>query len=140
MREPKRDTSRLQHILDAITCVEEYTSCISEDQLKVDKLRLHATIYNVQIVGEAVYKLSHEFKQQHPDTPWAAIEKMRHILVHDYFRINFDILWDVVKKDLPLLKSQVEHYLSESESSELVSFTWRNARWDGSDEHILNSL
>lgn len=123
MREPKRDTSRLQHILDAIICVEEYTSCISEDQLKDDKLRLHATIYNVQIVGEAVYKLSHEFKQQHSDTPWAAIEKMRHILVHDYFRINFDILWDVVKKDLPLLKSQVEHYLSESESSELVSFT-----------------
>ena len=76
-------------------------------------LHLHATIYNVQIIGEAVYKLSKEFKQQHPQTPWAVIEKMRHILVHDYFRINFEVLWDVVTKDIPLLKSQVLLYLSD---------------------------
>lgn len=74
---------------------------------------LHATIYNVQIIGEAVYKLSPEFKQQHPGTPWAAIEKMRHILVHDYFRINFDVLWDVITKDLPILKVQIEQYIKE---------------------------
>ena len=113
MREPKRDISRLEHILRAIACVEEYTSDLNEDQLKENRLYLHATIYNVQIIGEAVYKLSPEFKQQHPDTPWAAIEKMRHILVHDYFRINFGVLWDVITKDLPILKVQVEQYIKE---------------------------
>ena len=113
MREPERDISRLKHILSAIECVEEYTSSISEEQLKENKLRIHATIYNVQIIGEAVYKLTSDFKLQHPDTPWAAIEKMRHILVHDYFRINFDVLWDVVTKDIPLLKSQVQQYIQE---------------------------
>ena len=106
----------MEHILSAIECVEDYTKEISEQQLKEDKLRLHATIYNVQIIGEAVYKLTADFKQQHPDTPWAAIEKMRHILVHDYFRINFDVLWDVVTKDIPLLKSQVKQYISENKS------------------------
>ena len=113
MREPERDISRLKHILSAIECVEEYTSGISKERLKEDKLHLHATIYNVQIIGEAVYKLTSDFKSQHSDTPWAAIEKMRHILVHDYFRINFDVLWDVVTKDIPLLKSQVQQYIQE---------------------------
>ena len=109
----------MKHILSAIECVEDYTSNISEQQLKEDKLHLHATIYNVQIIGEAVYKLTTEFKQQHPNTPWAAIEKMRHILVHDYFKINFDVLWDVVTKDIPMLKSQVKQYISEINSSDL---------------------
>lgn len=114
MREPERDISRLEHILTAISCVEEYTEGVSEDQLRQDKLCLHATIYNVQIIGEAVYKLTNEFKQLHPDTPWGVIEKMRHILVHDYFKINFDVLWDVVSQDIPKLKSQIEAYIKEN--------------------------
>lgn len=113
MREPERDLSRLEDILSAINCVEEYTNGLSEEQLKEDKLRLHATIYNVQIIGEAIYKLTKEFKQDHPDTPWHLIEKMRHILVHDYFRINFEILWMVIMEDIPLLKEQVTKYISE---------------------------
>ena len=99
MREPERDQSRLEDILSAINCVEEYTKNLTENQLKEDRLRLHATIYNIQIIGEAIYKLTKEFKQEHPDTPWHLIEKMRHILVHDYFRINFDILWIVITED-----------------------------------------
>lgn len=113
MREPERDHSRLEDILSAIKCVEEYTKDLNETQLKEDKLRLHATIYNVQIIGEAVYKLTKEFKQEHPDTPWHLIEKMRHILVHDYFRINFEILWIVIEEDIPLLKEQVMKYMDE---------------------------
>ena len=119
MREPDRDKARLEHILTAINCVEEYTKGISEQQLKDDRLHLHATIYNVQIIGEAVYKLTNDFKQQHPDTPWSIIEKMRHILVHDYFKINFGVLWDVVMKDIPVLKKQVEQYLEECAGSDI---------------------
>ncbi len=111
MREPERDKARLEHILSAIECVEEYTKNISEAQLKEDKLRLHAVIYNVQVIGEAVYKLTNEFKEQNVETPWAVIEKMRHILVHDYFKINFEVLWDVITKDIPILKGQVERYM-----------------------------
>ncbi|MCR4799432.1 MAG: DUF86 domain-containing protein [Bacteroidales bacterium] len=113
MREPKNDLTRLEHILEAISYVESYTNGITEEQLKKDKLRLHAIIYNVQIIGEAVYKLSVEFKQQHTETQWAVIEKMRHILVHDYFRINIEVLWDVVSKDILVLKSQIEGYIKD---------------------------
>ena len=75
-------------------------------------LRLHATVYNIQIIGEAVYRLSTEFKESHTETPWALIEKMRHVLVHDYYRINNDVLWSVITEDLPPLKLQIEAYLT----------------------------
>ena len=81
--------------------------------LSSDKLRLHACVYNVQIIGEAVYKLTKEFKGNHPETPWRMIEKMRHILVHDYYQINLDILWQVIVDDLPVLKEQINLYVQK---------------------------
>lgn len=113
MREPLRDNERLKHILTAISRVEEYTNGLNQDELNENLLHLHATVYNIQIIGEAVYKLSLEFKAAHPETPWKMIEKMRHILVHDYYQINKDILWMVITEDLPPLKKQVETYLNE---------------------------
>lgn len=113
MREPERDKGRLEHVLNAIECVENYTQDVSKEDLQQDKLRLHATTYNVQIIGEAIYKLTKEFKQEHGKTPWRVIEKMRHILVHDYFQINYDVLWSVIKEDIPMLKEQVQEYIEE---------------------------
>lgn len=113
MRELTRDKDRLEHILEAIGNVESYTEGIDKNSLSSDKLRLHACVYNVQVIGEAIYKLTNEFKSSHPDTPWRMIEKMRHILVHDYYQINFDILWQVITDDLPILRKQVLGYLNE---------------------------
>lgn len=111
MREPLRDNERLKHILTAISRVEEYTQGLDKESLNANLLHLHATVYNIQIIGEAVYKLSLEFKANHPETPWRMIEKMRHILVHDYYQVNKDILWMVITEDLPPLKKQVNSYL-----------------------------
>ena len=113
MREPVKDKGRLEHILTAIGYISEFTEGFSYDGLMNDPLHLHAVTHNVQIIGEAVYKLSPEFKEAHPETPWQMIEEMRHILVHDYYQINFEILWDILKNDLPALKEQVSKYLSE---------------------------
>lgn len=112
MREPIRDKSRLEHILQAILKVEEYTKGMTKEQLSADSLHLHATAYNIQIIGEAVYKLTREFKEDHPQTPWRMIEKMRHILVHDYFAVDLDIMWLVINDDLPTLKEQVGGYIA----------------------------
>jgi len=103
----------LEHIIASIAKVEEFTKDFSFETFEKDILHLHATTYNVQIVGEAVYKLTAEFKENHPDTQWGLIEKMRHILVHDYYRINTRVLWEIVKNDIPVLKEQVERYLKE---------------------------
>lgn len=115
MREPVRDPGRLQHILIAIERVEEYMAGISYEQLQNDMLRTHAVAYNIQIIGEASYKLSKEFKEAHSNTPWRLIEKMRHILVHDYFAVDLEFVWLVIQDDLQPLKQQVQNYLQEFE-------------------------
>ena len=115
MREPIRDKSRLEHILQAITKIEEYTKGMTKQQLLEDSLHLHATAYNIQIIGEAVYKLTNEYKSSHSETPWRMIEKMRHILVHDYFAVDVDIMWLVIEDDIPILKQQIEKYIKEFE-------------------------
>lgn len=114
MREPLRDSERLRHILQAIERVEQFTQGMTAESLDGNILHKHATAYNIQIIGEAVYKLSKEFKESHPDTPWAAIEKMRHILVHDYFQVNMRIMWMVITEDLSPLKEQITGYLKEN--------------------------
>ena len=109
MREPSRDPGRIEHILLAIGKIEEYTKHTSYEQFAADSMRMHATIYNIQIIGEAAYKLSKEFKETHTGVPWLQIEKMRHILVHDYYRIVPEAVWDVVTDDIPNLKSAIEN-------------------------------
>ena len=104
MRDPARDPNRIEHILLAIAKIEEYTNGITFDQLVSDSMRMHATIYNIQIIGEAAYKMTKEFKACHKDVPWELMEKMRHVLVHDYYQILPEVLWDVVTDDIPTLK------------------------------------
>ena len=113
MRENIKDKGRLQHILLAINSVEQYTSGVSMEQMESDKMRIHATAYNIQIIGEAVYNLTKDFKDSRKSTPWSQIEKMRHILVYDYFAVDFDVLWSVVTEDIPILKKQIEKYIEE---------------------------
>ena len=108
MREPSRDPSRIEHIMLAIAKIEEYTDGITFEQLTADSMRMHATIYNIHIIGEAAYKLTKEFKEAHPEVPWTLMEKMRHVLVHDYYRILPEALWDVVTSDIPTLKQMME--------------------------------
>ncbi len=115
MREPIRDKGRLEHMLEAIDKALEYTQGFDFDAFAADTLRVHATIYNVQIIGEAVYKLTADFKTAHPQTNWRQIEKTRHILVHDYHQIRLDILWSIVSDDLSPLRSQISNYLQEME-------------------------
>ncbi len=108
MREEARDPGRIEHMLQAIAKIEEYTKDISFNQFVNDSMRLHATTYNIQIIGEAVYKLTDEFKEKHIEIPWKLSEKMRHVLVHDYYMILPEAVWDVVTDDIPTLKPALQ--------------------------------
>ena len=113
MRELPKDKIRLQHILEAIERINSFVDGFTEDTLNDDVRTKHAIAYNIQIIGEAVYKLTTEFKETHSETPWAMIEKMRHILVHDYYRVNIHIMWLVITEDLPSLKPNIDSYFKE---------------------------
>lgn len=113
MREEIKDKGRLEHILEAIRKIEDYTQGVTQEQIVDEPMRKHATAYNIQIIGEASYRLTKEFKDSHPETPWRSIEKMRHILVHDYFAVDTEIMWLVITEDIPTLKKQIAEYLKE---------------------------
>jgi uncharacterized protein with HEPN domain len=71
-------------------------------------------VHYLQIIGEAVTRLSEKLQMHHPEIPWGSIIGMRHILVHGYFDVDLEIVWKVIERDLPILKSQMEALLSES--------------------------
>ena len=75
MRETMRDPGRVEHIMMAINNIEEFTQGMSYDVFVNDKRTVFATIYNIQIIGEAAYKLTKEFKASHPELPWNLMEK-----------------------------------------------------------------
>ena len=113
MREPVRDRERLQHILDAINTIEQSRAKYSAPEEMNDPIIYYGFVKHVEIIGEAVYMLSKEFRDVHPEVEWEAIQGMRYVLVHGYYQIEPEQLWDTIDKDIPLLKPQIEKILSE---------------------------
>ena len=113
MREPIRDKGRLEHILTAIDDATVFANQVTYEELKHDKLHTFALVHSIQIIGEAAYKLTSEFRESHPEVAWNDIIGMRHILVHDYYNIDSSLLWNVVQEELPVLRAHIASYLEE---------------------------
>ena len=114
MRENVRDRDRLEHIVEAIANILDFADGKTKEELEDDKLRYYGIVKNIEIIGEASYKLTHAFCSEHPETPWEFIMKMRHVLVHDYYQISSKEVWKVIKEDLQPLREQVTRYLSDT--------------------------
>lgn len=103
----RSDRLRLMDILDSIEMIARY---LPADRAVFDNdLPLQSHIYRqVMIIGEAAWKLSQEIKDRNPQIPWTQIEGMRHIMVHDYFEVDWDIVYAAARDDVPTLKPQIE--------------------------------
>jgi uncharacterized protein with HEPN domain len=110
----RSDRERLLDILEAINKIEQHASSDIE-AFADDEMQQVWVIHHLQIVGEAAYGLSERFRTNNPQIPWDQIIGMRHVLVHGYFEIDLDIVWAVIEKDLPPLKSSIETILSQSD-------------------------
>jgi len=108
MREEVRDKSRLEHILECIDNIVEFTKEISYNDLLTNKILNFAVIKNLEIIGEASYKITKEFKAKHPEIEWRVIINLRHVLVHGYYKIKQEVIWDIIQKDLQPLKEQIQ--------------------------------
>ena len=80
-----------------------------------DDLQL-ALVYLIQVIGEAANRLTQEQRESHPDVPWRDIIGMRHVVVHDYFRIDLDVVWDTANHGVPDLIAALERILPSKES------------------------
>lgn len=111
MRERIKDKGRLEHILEAAEYVRQFSSGISFDEFCADKMRHFAIVKNIEIIGEAAYMLTTEFKNSHPELPWRAIVNMRHVLVHGYYAVSDILLWDTIQNDIDEIATVVAGYL-----------------------------
>jgi uncharacterized protein with HEPN domain len=102
------DRVRLRHAVDALTSAIHFTEGRRREDLDKDEMLTFALVYAVPIVGEAVSKVGVEFRDQHPEIPWATIIAMRHRLLHAYSDINNDILWTTVTEATPELLAQIK--------------------------------
>lgn len=100
---------RLAHILDCIQLIEKSIVDVSENVFLENFILNTAVTKWVEIIGEASYKLTKEFKLENNEIVWKEIEGLRHILVHDYYEIDVKQLWFIIKNDIPKLKSQIEN-------------------------------
>lgn len=114
MREPLKDRIRLEHIVEAINKVFKYTEGKTCDDLRTTDMMFYAVVKNIEIVGEAAYHLTKAYCRSHPDTDWDGIMKLRHVLVHDYYQINVQTVWDIIQQELPPLLDQVTRYIAET--------------------------
>jgi uncharacterized protein with HEPN domain len=106
------DRERLLDIREAIKHIDRYAKQ-GRSRFEADELIQVWMVRHLQIIGEAARALTTALQHRHPECPWSDIIGMRNILVHHYFKINRDIIWDVVENRLPLLKMQVAAILRE---------------------------
>ena len=108
--------NRLQDILDAIGQIEA-EQAKGKAAFDASPLVQVWMIHHLMIMGEAVRAVDPAFRQRYPSVPWRQIAGMRNILVHDYFRINQEIVWETVERHLPTLKAEIRAILDSLPNS-----------------------
>lgn len=101
----------LNHILEAIGNIDDYTRGMSQDAYLADRKTQDAVVRNFEVIGEAcnnVAKHHPDFASTNPSVPWSFAYEMRNALAHGYFKVDQDIVWRTILTDLPPLKSAVQ--------------------------------
>jgi uncharacterized protein with HEPN domain len=105
----KNDQVYLEHILEAIVKIENFTNGISRFDFGRNVMIQDAVIRNIEIIGEATKKISKSFTQSHQEIPWSEMAGMRDKLIHDYLDVDIDVVWKTIEADLPLLKELISN-------------------------------
>ncbi|KAA0226098.1 DUF86 domain-containing protein [candidate division KSB1 bacterium] len=98
----------LRHILDETQYLIGKSQSLPRRQFLEDDTLPRAFVRSLEIIGEAVKNLPHEFRQKHPEIDWKTIAGMRDKLIHGYFGVDYELVWDVVQNKIPRLQNDIE--------------------------------
>jgi uncharacterized protein with HEPN domain len=97
----------ISDILENIELIEKSLNKLNKTDLEKNSIMRDATIRRLEIIGEAVKNIPSSFKIKYQNVPWSKIAGFRDIVIHSYFRIDLDVTWNIIKKDLPGLKQNI---------------------------------
>jgi len=105
----------LEHILESIRNVEIFSKNLSKGNFIKSRLKQSAIIRELEIIGEAVANLSNDFRDKYPNVMWKKIVGFRDKMIHNYFGVNLERVWNVIEYELPKLKKDVQEVLEKEE-------------------------
>ena len=98
----------IEDIWEAIEKIERYTSGMPRKSFEKDEKTTDAVVRNLEIIGEAANRLPDSFKDEHSEIEWIKIIGLRHRIVHEYFGVDLAIIWEILQRDLPAFKQQLQ--------------------------------
>ena len=105
----KRNTNLfIQDILNNINDIKSFSKKLTKEEFENDKLRQNAIIRSLEVIGEAAKNIPDSFREKYSNIPWKEIAGFRDILSHAYFGVKMDRVWNIIKKDLSVLKKEIK--------------------------------
>ena len=105
----------LEEMLEAIGLLQQYTAGLTFEEFAGDVKTQDSVTRRLEIIGEAAKGIPEELRSKYPSVPWRDITGARDVLVHEYFRIDLEMAWDMVHDDLPTLETEVRRILEEED-------------------------
>lgn len=105
---PRPTELLIEDILEAIEKIESYTAGLDKHQFTQDDKTIDAVVRNLEIIGEAASRLPEDFKSSHDEISWHQITGLRNRIVHEYFGVDAEIIWQILRKDLPELNGKLK--------------------------------
>lgn len=109
----KDDIIFIEHILESISALNEFSAGISINELSSNRMKQSAIVREIEVIGEAVKNISENLKNKHKEIGWREIAGTRDKMIHHYFGVDVNTVWNIVKKDIPILEKQIREIKKE---------------------------